>query len=50
MIADSDGDVSAIFVHGLAAIRDDIDFATVTTKHRVAKELSLGLKHVVLTK
>ena len=37
VIADSDGDVSAIFVHGLAAIRDDIDFATVTTSTELPK-------------
>ncbi|MDB4652729.1 hypothetical protein OAE39_00475 [Akkermansiaceae bacterium] len=30
VIADSDGDVSAIVVNGLSAIRDDIDFGTVT--------------------
>ena len=37
VIADSDGNVSAIFVHGLAAIRDDIDFATVTTSTELPK-------------
>ncbi|MEN8864516.1 MAG: hypothetical protein ABF381_02945 [Akkermansiaceae bacterium] len=31
VIADSDGDVSAIVVNGLSAIRDDIDFGMVTT-------------------
>ena len=31
VIADSNGDVSAIVVNGLSAIRDDIDFGTVTT-------------------
>lgn len=37
VISDSDGDVSAIFVHGLAAIRDDIDFATITTGAELPK-------------
>ncbi len=40
VVADSDGDVSAIFVHGLAAIRDDIDFATVTTNTELPKSYS----------
>jgi hypothetical protein len=31
VIADSDGEVSVIVVNGLSAIRDDIDFVTVTT-------------------
>lgn len=31
VIADSQGDVSAIVVNGLSAIRDDIDFVTVNT-------------------
>lgn len=31
VIADSEGEVSAIVVNGLSAIRDDIDFVTVTT-------------------
>jgi len=40
VIADSDGDVSAIFVHGLAAIRDEIDFATITTSTELPKSYS----------
>ena len=31
VIADFEGDVSAIVVNGLSAIRDDIDFVTVNT-------------------
>jgi anti-sigma factor RsiW len=40
VIADSDGDVSAIVVNGLSAIRDDIDFATVTTSAELPKSYS----------
>ena len=40
VIADSDGDISAIFVHGLSAIRDDIDFGTVTTSTELPKSYS----------
>ena len=40
VISDSEGDVSVIVVNGLAAIRDDIDFATVTTSARLPESFS----------
>jgi hypothetical protein len=40
VIADSNGEVSAIVVNGLSAIRDDIDVATVTTSTVLPKSYS----------
>ncbi|MFT6864265.1 MAG: anti-sigma factor RsiW [Akkermansiaceae bacterium] len=40
VISDSEGDVSVIVVTGLSAIRDDIDFATVTTSIELPKSFS----------
>lgn len=40
IISDNEGEVSVIVVNGLSAIRDDIDFATVTTSAELPQSFS----------